>query len=171
MKKIFLLFSVAFLFWANFALAQNQVDLYFFYTEGCPYCAKVKPFLDGLKNQYPGLRLYEYEISQDPVNQELYLTMVKAYGKEPEGVPAVFIGEQAIFGYDESMNGQFFQTIEKCLQSNCLSPAEKIKSTGKQKPANEQSSKINSEQFFWSVIIAIFLILAISFFFRRKNAS
>lgn len=168
-KIIFFLFFGLLL--TNLALAQNQVDLYLFYGEGCPHCAKVKPYLESLKEKYPSLKIYQYEVWQDTVNQELFRKVANTYGKEPEGVPTVFIGDQVIIGYDESMNEQFKQAIEKCLQTKCPSPAEKIKLDDSQNVPPPQLNNFNVGNFFWFIIVAIFLALIISFLFRRKKVN
>ncbi len=45
MKKT--LFSALFLFFllSSIAFAENNVDVYFFYGQGCPHCAQMEPFL------------------------------------------------------------------------------------------------------------------------------
>lgn len=172
MKKIIFFLFLSF-FLVNLVFAQNQVDLYFFYGEGCPHCAKARPYLQSLKNQYPQLRLYEYEVWQDAVNQELFQKMAQAYGQEPQGVPTVFIGDEVIVGYDESMEGQYIQAIQQCLEKACPSPAEKLKNkeNAPDNSLNNSSTKSAdskaTQQFFWFIIIVIFLILAIYLFKKR----
>ena len=65
-KKIaILLFFISFLAvpW-NGIMAQtaSEVNIYFFWGEGCPHCFKEKPFLEQLKGKYPEVRIHEYEV-------------------------------------------------------------------------------------------------------------
>jgi len=59
MKKILiaLSFLFLFLFTANFVQAQDEkpVEIYFFWGEGCPYCAQESEFLDKMEDKYPTL--------------------------------------------------------------------------------------------------------------------
>ena len=41
---------------------QHPVDIYFFWGDGCPHCAKAKPFLEGLVAANPQVILHSYEI-------------------------------------------------------------------------------------------------------------
>ena len=189
MKKfIFLLFILLgiFFIYGSFTFAQSrEVELYFFYGEGCPHCAKAKPYLDSLKEKYPGLKIYQYEVWQDPVNQELFQKMAEAYNEQPQGVPTVFIGDKVIVGYDESMDDQYIQAIDYCLKNNCPSPGEKLngvtgnlsndssgqaqKQQASQNSTQQPQVSQNSQQLFWLIIGFVFLLFAGFILFPRKK--
>ena len=64
-KKI--LFLLVFLFFLSIfsqkkVLATEKIEIYFFWGQGCPHCAKEKPFLEELKQKYPQLEIKEFEV-------------------------------------------------------------------------------------------------------------
>lgn len=186
MKKIILIIGLFFLvFFIQPTLAENQVDLYLFHGEGCPHCAEAKPYLESLKSRYPSLKIYEYEVWQDAVNQQLFQKMAEAYNQQPQGVPTVFIGDKVIVGYDKSMDDQYIQAIDYCLKNNCPSPGEKLNSAtgnlsndssmqnqnqqaGQKSPEQPKSSQ-NFPQLFWLIIGFVFILLAGFILFPRKK--
>ena len=66
-----------------------MTDVQVFTTPTCPYCTKVKQWLD--ENDY------EYEEHDVSSNQEKAREMISKTGQR--GVPQVFVGETAIVGY------------------------------------------------------------------------
>ena len=45
------------------------VTMYLFWGDGCPHCAKARPYLATLPSKYPGFTLQEYEVYNDKANQ------------------------------------------------------------------------------------------------------
>lgn len=79
--------------------AEPSACVYYFYGEGCPHCANVKPFLDDLEQKYPDLRLERFEIWYNQENAKLFQEAAAAYAvPEPWGVPIVFIGDRYLVG-------------------------------------------------------------------------
>lgn len=105
--------------------ATYSVEMYLFYGQGCPHCAALEEFLDGIKGKYP-IILRPYEIYYNQENREFFEKMTKAYGKEIEGVPTLFIGNKVIVGYSNSMADLVEAEIAKCSVEGCISPAKKI---------------------------------------------
>ena len=77
----FALFISAFLLFtpAGRAVAQGQVTppattqpvaIYFFWGDGCPHCAKAKPFLATLAEQYPTVEVRAYAVWYNVENQQ-----------------------------------------------------------------------------------------------------
>jgi thiol-disulfide isomerase/thioredoxin len=64
----------------------------FFLGQGCPHCAKAKPYFESLAEKYPQVVLRSYEIYYDSGNQQLMAEMAAAGGFEITGVPAALIG-------------------------------------------------------------------------------
>lgn len=140
MKKIIFFLSI-FLFLLggifSFAIAQEQtqVEMYFFWGDGCPHCAAAKPFLARLEKDYPELQLKSYE-TWNPGNEnnyELFMAMAEAYGipQNQLGVPAFFMGDKFVTGYQESMDESLKNWIEDCINSNCPSPSLKLSAGAK----------------------------------------
>lgn len=136
----FFLFSISF--------AQQKVEVYFFWGQGCPHCAAEKPFLEKLKQKYPQIVVKEFEVYFNRENQELFKKIAQAYNTQPSGVPTTFIGKNFIVGFaSENTTGKEIESlIQNCLQTYCPSPAEILAAGGidKWKPSlfSKESSKI-----------------------------
>lgn len=132
MKKIFML-AVALLFCmvsmsAYTGPAQMQhgmakaepkhaTDLYFFWSYDCPHCVAAHPFVNHLKNEFPGLRVHAYEISKNPGNYKRFVQFAKKHGRETSFVPAFFICNHMIVGYSgESSKREIRSAIKECYR-------------------------------------------------------
>lgn len=79
----------------------GEVTLHFFWGEGCPHCARAKPFLADLQRKHPGLKVKAYEVFSDRRNIDILMAMAKERGIEPTGVPVIIIGNQATEGFSD----------------------------------------------------------------------
>jgi len=127
-KKITLIFFI-FLFFllSNFAFAEEEVVLYEFSKEGCPYCDALDHFLKGIEDDYPNLVIKKYDI-QESDNVELLLKMSKAFDEEVSGVPVVFINNKIIEGFNNQKKEIIEEEIQKCSLEECEDPIDKIDS-------------------------------------------
>ncbi|MBT1074405.1 glutaredoxin family protein [Geobacter grbiciae] len=80
---------------------KGEVTLYFFWGEGCPHCAKARPFLDGLRRIHPDLQVCDYEVLSNRKNVDILMDMAKKRGFEATGVPVFIIGNHVIAGFSE----------------------------------------------------------------------
>jgi len=111
MKKLLLLIFLFTLLVGNFALAEEKVEIHFFYGVTCPHCAKEAEFLEGLEEKYPEIEFNNFEISE---NVELIKRLYNEYNVPSEvwgSVPAVFVGDRYFIGYSESQD----KKIENCV--------------------------------------------------------
>ena len=120
MKKIiFVIFILGILFLnVDFALAQNKVEINFFYSQTCSVCAKEEDFLRELKQRYPLLEIKEYEVISVPENQKILADFYEKYNvaKGERGrVPVTFTSNKYFVGF----NQQIAQDIENCIKE-CL---------------------------------------------------
>lgn len=99
-KKIIFLFLILF-FILSFITKKvlfsksQEILIYYFYIEGCPECARVKPFLETLEARYNNLKITKLNIAEVD-NQELRAKLDEAFSvpNEKRGVvPAIFIGK------------------------------------------------------------------------------
>ncbi len=133
--------------------AQNdEVTLYFFWSQGCPYCAKEKPFLENLKEKYPALVVVDKEVSSSQANVELLQKMGKEYGREVRGVPATFLNDNLWIGFNERTGNQIEEKVQECINDSCVNPIVKLKGNSQ---AGTESSTPKEETidvpFFGSV--------------------
>lgn len=112
------------LFFASFAYTDSKkpVIIYFFWAEGCLYCAKEKNFLSILKKKYPLLEIKDYEVSYNPASLQLLQTMSKAYDIIPTGVPITFVGNKAFVGFSEKTASQIEEVVKYCIKNTCEDP-------------------------------------------------
>ncbi len=106
---------------------ESKVVVYFFWGNGCPHCAKEKPFLEKLEGKYPQLKVYYLEVWYNSTNAELFQKMAEAYGTKAMGVPTTFIGTfPPIVGYaDDSTTGAKIESMIKyCIENGCPDPKE-----------------------------------------------
>ena len=130
LSKLLIILGILFIFWPfKFTLAQNQADLYVFYGQGCPHCAKLSQSLGEWQKEFPQLKISSFEVFFNPDNRQLYFAFAKAYQLEVNDVPVplVLIGEKSFIGYNESIKNQIHQEILRCLQQACPSPLKKLK--------------------------------------------
>lgn len=78
--------------------ASGTICIYHFYGDGCPHCARIKPFIDEMASKYPQVQVKSFEIYFNGTNQEMYRDFIARYDVRSDGVPAVFIGEKALIG-------------------------------------------------------------------------
>lgn len=171
--KIFLVAVFLFLFFPLAGRTQaNPVDLYFFEGQGCPHCAKMKSFLEGLKADYPNLKVYDFEVYFNKENQALFSKMAEVYKSDANGVPAIFIGDEAIQGeaYEKVKNA-----VEKCSGQVCASPISKIGQSTNNNDTNTlngpKSNLTQNEIVGWGIISMVVLagLFSIIFYFKKKK--
>jgi len=116
-KNVFLslIFLLSLFAWTSFVLAEDPVEINFFYSAICPHCKAEKEFLETIKEKYPEVRVNEYEVIQNQNNQEVLKGFYERY-KVPEGergwVPVTFTPTKHFIGF----NDQVAQDIENCLK-------------------------------------------------------
>ena len=129
---IFLFLSISLFLNLRPVFAQEKIEIYFFWGQGCPHCAAEKPFLEKLKKKYPQLVVKDFEVYFSRENQELFQKIAKAYKTQAQGVPTTFIGKNFVigFGTEETTGKEIESLIQHCFQTYCPSPAEILAAGG-----------------------------------------
>lgn len=114
-------------FWAFtfFALA-GPVELHLFWAATCPDCHVMKAFLAELVQEYPDLVIIDHEVTFNPDNWRLMVSLARAYGLKKEAVPLVFIGDVALTGVGRAVELRLREEVERCLSQGCPSPLAKL---------------------------------------------
>jgi len=99
MKKYIFIYILLFVFLSSLAYAGN-VNIYYFYGDGCRHCAEAKPFLAELENKYPEITIKSFETWHNKSNSDLFVAMSNACGSKVVGVPTIFVGHKPIIGFD-----------------------------------------------------------------------
>ena len=89
----------------NYVLAEeveenNIVNIYLFYSDTCPHCAKEKIFLDDIIKNNDNVRIYKYEINNKD-NGYLLDEIASLMDTNVSGVPFTIIGNKFYKGYNE----------------------------------------------------------------------
>ena len=175
-KKIFILSIFLFLlagFYPSIKAAQNnkEIELYFFWGQGCPYCAKAKLFVKELKKEFPNLKVIAYEVNKNKDNYKFFQAMSQAY-KIEEGIPLFLMGDNFLSGYDEASDDYLRKMVKNCINSNCSSPLLKLEQANNKNIVSKNKDKKfeekNNNSLFFLIIIFI-VIIALILFFKKRN--
>lgn len=128
--KVFLAFLWAgLMLWRGFSgvFAQapqpsDKVPIYFFWGDGCPHCARAKPFLADLTQRIPQAEVRAYEIWNNEENLALFKKMAEAHGFEARFVPTFFIGDQYFEGFSDQTQEKIEAAVQACLGKVCPDP-------------------------------------------------
>ena len=81
----------------------DSVELIVFHGDGCPHCAKMLEFLDGLEDRVPELDVVAYEVWYDQPNQVIFIDTMAALGEDPTAVPTVVVDGRVYVGYTDAL--------------------------------------------------------------------
>jgi cytochrome c biogenesis protein CcdA/glutaredoxin len=99
--------------------AEQKVEVDMFYGVGCPYCAKMELFLDGLTANNTHLQVNKYEINQ---NINLFFELAAQYNfdvGETVKIPVVFVHEKVFVGYNEEIANSLKDYVLQCVDEIC----------------------------------------------------
>jgi len=108
-KDVFtlVLFGIIGLFSISKSIAAEKVNLYLFWGEGCPHCAKEKNYLAELIKQDPDIVLHEFEVYKDVEGRSKFVEATEKLNIETNGVPLLIIGDKYLVGFmDEETTGK-----------------------------------------------------------------
>ena len=119
-RKILILIFAAILVWPNFSFAQEEkVNIYFFYGDGCPHCAKEEKFLDKLENNDKNINIYRYETWHNRENASLLADIAKKLDLDVRGVPFTIVGDRTVSGYyNDEITGKKIENIIYDIRKN-----------------------------------------------------
>ena len=97
----------------NIVKEDNKVNIYFFWGNGCPHCAKEFEFFESIKEEYGNYyNLYTFETWYNDENAKLLYTFAENMNDEVSGVPYTIIGEQSFSGFSEKYKSDFIDAIK-----------------------------------------------------------
>jgi thiol-disulfide isomerase/thioredoxin len=99
--------------------SSDPVYIYLFWGDGCPHCAKAKPFLESLAQENPRIILREYEIYYAEENHAVFEAVCRAAGFEPQYVPTIIIGARYWEGYSDQIAEEIRTFVGSCLKNGC----------------------------------------------------
>jgi len=119
LKTIFIFFFL-FIF-IQPVLAQDKIDIYFFYGNGCPHCGDEAKFLTKLQADNKNITIHSYEVWYNMDNARLLAQVGKKMSLNISGVPLIIIGDTAIKGYynDVVTGRQIKEAVEYHSVNGC----------------------------------------------------
>jgi len=104
------------------------MNIYFFWGENCPHCAKEKSFLEQLKQQYPEVKIHDYEVWENSENRQFLIDFGKQLNANVSGVPFTAVGEKYFIGwYDKKSTGAAIEEAVSCaLKNSCRDVGQEI---------------------------------------------
>ena len=117
------------------ATGEPRIQLHFFWTQTCPHCRKVRPFIEVLPADYPWLDLHSYNLSRDMAGGLQYNRMAEALGEPAQAVPAFLFCGRILTGFDPDTTDRLLrQHLEAChrryLQPDASGETREISTTG-----------------------------------------
>ena len=105
---------------ADSALAADEpvtdtVELTIFHGDGCPHCAAMLEFLDGLEQRHDRLVVVEYEVWYDTDNRQRFVDTVAQLGDEPDAVPTVVLDGEVIVGHSAAIERRIEGIVDDLL--------------------------------------------------------
>ncbi len=101
-------------------IAQSDVNLYFFWGNGCPHCVKEEALLEQFKNKYPYLHVYDFEVYGDFKNMTLLQKIAEKLNARVDGIPFTIIGDKYFSGFLETVTPvDLADRIEECHYKIC----------------------------------------------------
>ena len=102
----------------------TKIDLYFFWSETCPHCNKAKPFVYGLADANPWIRLHSLQVDNHAENSSLFVEMAQSLGQKRLAVPAFVFCETIMVGYGgDKTTGKLLQEKLLRCRDGTLPPA------------------------------------------------
>jgi len=97
----------------------EEVNVYFFWAEGCPHCSAEKVFLDKLEQKYENLNIHSLEVTKNKENVELLAKVGRELNADVSGVPFTVVGKQYFIGwYNEETTGKAIEDAIQCVIKN-----------------------------------------------------
>ena len=81
---------------------QARATLVVYVRDGCPHCADAKIYLEQLARERPQLRIVFRAVDQDPAARDELMSLSRAAGVWPPGVPTFAVEGRVLVGFGEA---------------------------------------------------------------------
>src|SRR3989344_8084439 len=152
MKKYFLLLFLLLL--VPIVFAEDKICIVYFYSDTCPHCANLKPYLDEIENKYSDkIMLTRYEV-HNLKNYELYnrFCTVQSIAIEDRVVPLLGINDKSFMG-EYQIKDNLENEIKEMLESGVRRcPLEGNMECHAANYTKEGTDKIVKQKITWPLI-------------------
>ena len=101
---------------------EDKINIYFFYGDGCPHCAKEEKFLDRLNEKYAdSIQIFRYETWKNSTNKSYMLSAKTLLSKSANvSVPFTVIGKESYSGYNDTVGEKIEKKLREYLELDNL---------------------------------------------------
>ncbi|MDP1766715.1 MAG: hypothetical protein Q8K83_07430 [Methylotenera sp.] len=98
----------------------HQANVYLFWANGCPHCAKEIDFLKRLKQEQPAIQVHLFEVGEKD-SRSLFLDVLTTLRITEPSVPLTIVGNHVWMGYvtDEISGAQIRERVNTCMAVTC----------------------------------------------------
>ncbi len=110
---------IAFAFPPQFATGwqPEDVQLWYFWGDGCPLCDTADLWLDQLEDTYPDLTVVRLEVFNDQDNLNLFKDMMEDRGRAARQVPTFILGYRVWVGFNDDIVEDILWEVEHRLET------------------------------------------------------
>lgn len=95
--------------------AKPVLQLYFYWSEKCPHCLKALPHIENLVLQRNDVEVHSFQLVGNRENVNRYEVMASALGQSARSVPAFFLCNTMLTGFDEAITpAQIESILDRC---------------------------------------------------------
>ena len=101
------------------AAAHQPINIYLFWTKGCPHCAQEKEFLAKLAARDPQIKVITLELTESRDNRELFGKVGGELRANISGVPFTVVGERYFIGWlaEDSTGAAITNAVQEARRS------------------------------------------------------
>lgn len=120
MKKYCFILITLFLFIIpTNVFANDEVNIYLFYMDGCPHCHFADEVISELKENNNKINYYKYECTNETsaYNRKIYRQVKELFNINNSSFPLVVIGNNYYIGYNEQIKENYIESINFYLEN------------------------------------------------------
>jgi hypothetical protein len=102
------------------ATAEEPVTLTLYWGDGCPKCEAERAFLTELGQEYPQLRVEQFEVWKDTGNRPRFTQDAQRFGVDASAVPMTIVGQRAWIGFTDPIRDDIRRTVDAAVRGDPL---------------------------------------------------
>ena len=96
------------------SVEDDVINIYFFYGDGCPHCAKEEKFFEEeLEKKYKNIKIYYFEVWKNDENSQLLSKVKDVFKVSNSNVPFTVIGKKYLTGYSDGTKEKIYDIIDE----------------------------------------------------------
>lgn len=100
--------------YTNTEVEEDTINIYLFYGEGCPHCAKEKKFFDEeLTKKYDNIEIHYFEVWSNEENSQILSKVKEEFKVSNSNVPFTVIGSKYLTGYSDSTKEKIYNILDE----------------------------------------------------------